>query len=359
MEILEIIHKLRQTGGANAKKVILFEHQDNDEWLAYLNEVYNPFILYGKTGDKTGGRDDLENLKLCRSIDAGVTEVTINKVYPGLIPTASKMMKAKDNCVEAVKYPLWAGIKYDGNYTNIIVKDKKARFFSSGGHEYEVRDDHPFDGCADAIYLAERIWGPGKLGMRRKCNLKGSRPFQYSEGHNFKVFDIISHVAFDADKATVPYRMRKGAVPIQVGIENTAEERLIHNREELDAYSKEVVNAGYEGLVLKQPDMLWRNSTSRRMDFIKHKHRKTADLLCIEEIPGEGDLDGLIGSLKLVDSVGRIVNVGSGLDDLSDRTEWGQFIGKVIEIEYEQIMDTYVQGVYIDRRLDKTADQID
>lgn len=357
--ILKIIRNLRSTNSAIAKQSILKEWRCCDIWKAYLYEVYNPFIVYGRTGDKTNGREDLENLKLCRSIDAGVTAVTLNKIYKKLIPTASKMMKAKDNCVEAITYPVYAGLKYDGNYTNIVVRNGVARFFSSGGHEYTVRDEHPFNGVADMVYLAERIHGEGKLGARRRCNLKGSKPIQYSEGHNFKVFDILPQKAFDADVSAYGYEMRRGAVPIQVGEENTGEERLIHSREELDEYMDDVVGRGYEGLVLKQPNMKWRNSTSRRIDFAKYKRRRTADLLCIGELPGEGALDGLVGSLLLIDSMGREVSVGSGLDDLTDRTEHGAFIGKVIEIEYEQIMDTYIQPVYLHRRYDKTKEQID
>ena len=45
----------------------------------------------------------------------------------------------------------------------------------------------------------------------------------------------------------------------------------------------------------------------------------------------------MIGSLVLKDSKGRIVKVGSGLDDNDRSKKQPDFIGKVIEVEYEQI----------------------
>jgi len=41
------------------------------------------------------------------------------------------------------------------------------------------------------------------------------------------------------------------------------------------------------------------------------------------------------------------------LDDILRSKSDDYFIGKTIEIEYEQILDTYIQPVYKCRRLDK------
>lgn len=358
--ILAIIKELRADNGKLYKEGILQKHRDNAEWRAYLLAVYNPFETYGVSGDKTNGRDDLDNLKLCRSIDAGITATTINKVYKGLIPTASKMMKAKDKCIDSIKYPVYAGIKYDGNYTNIVVSNGSPKFYTSGGHEYTVRDSHPFTNVPDGVYLAERIGGDGKLGARRLANLRGSKPIQYSIGHTFKVFDYLTLDEFNNDKAHHAYKLRN-VIYSRIFCdeqESIGKEELIDSREELEVYMNKVVSQGYEGLVLKQPNMLWRNSKSRKTDFAKYKRRPTADLLCIEEIEGEGKYAGLIGSIMVKDSHGRTFSVGSGLDD-NDRNSFGAFVNRVVEIEYEQIMDTYIQPVFLHIREDKTVEDID
>ena len=63
--------------------------------------------------------------------------------------------------------------------------------------------------------------------------------------------------------------------------------------------------------------------------------------------------------MVLRDKKGRIVAVGSGLDDIDRIRKYNYFLNKVIEIEYEQIMDTYIQPVVICRREDKSIEDID
>ena len=63
-----------------------------------------------------------------------------------------------------------------------------------------------------------------------------------------------------------------------------------------------------------------------------------ADLLCIGTTEGEGKYSKEIGALILRDKKGREVAVGSGLSDYDRSLDPLNFIGKVIEIGYEQII---------------------
>ena len=67
----------------------------------------------------------------------------------------------------------------------------------------------------------------------------------------------------------------------------------------------------------------------------------------------------MIGALVLEDSQGRRVSVGSGLTDGDRNEHYNAFEGKVVEIEYEQIIDTYIQPTFIRVRYDKTKEEID
>ncbi len=356
--MLSIINELRGTSSKLLKEVILRRHADNIEWKEYLLSVYNPFVTYGVTGDKNESQDDLENLKLCRSLNAGVTAVTINKVYPGLIPTASKMMKAYDygKKPKPLNFPMYAGIKYDGNYVNIVVTPEDTRFYTSGGHEYshwEVYLGLP----AGFVYMAERIKGEGLLGDRRGCSLEGPKGSQFAKGENtYKIFDCVSLEDFELGSSSVPYQERRGRIPF----EHAAGEIIINSIDDAEEWLDGLVSEGIEGLVLKSFDMKWRDSKSRRTDFVKWKKRQTADLLCIEEIEGEGNSKGIIGSLRLRDSLGREFNVGSGLS-LNGDLPFGSYVGYVCEIEYEHInpAGTYIQPVVIGIRKDKEIDDID
>jgi DNA ligase-1 len=134
---------------------------------------------------------------------------------------------------------------------------------------------------------------------------------------------------------------------------------MIATHEELDEFLKTVCNQGYEGLMLKQLDWKWKRTSSRTVDLCKYKKRRTADLLCTDATEGEGKYVGKIGALVLQDSIGRIVSVGSGLSDTDRAKSPTTYIGKVIEIEYEQIIDTYIQPTFIQVRDDKDDLHID
>ena len=73
----------------------------------------------------------------------------------------------------------------------------------------------------------------------------------------------------------------------------------------------------------------------------------------------------MVGSLVLQESTGRLVSVGSGMSDEDRNKPSSYFVGKVVEIEYEQIADTYIQPTFgsdtvgVTLRLDKTEEEID
>jgi len=116
--------------------------------------------------------------------------------------------------------------------------------------------------------------------------------------------------------------------------------------------AKNLVKQGWEGLMCVEPNSYY--AIGKRGNYIvKLKYRKTADLLCIGVTEGEGKYQGMIGALVLQDSKGRVVSVGSGLADIDRLVSDRRYIGKIIEIEYEQIIDTYIQPTFTCIRDDK------
>jgi len=271
----------------------------------------------------------------------------INKAldYNKLLEDQSKGKLLKKH----LKFPLIAHIKYDGNYVVVEIGDDYRIHHTSGGLTYTHADNAGdiFDEAKPGFYLCERIHGEGKLGARNKCNLTGSKDNQKSKGHNYKVFDYLTITEYIFSKSNYGYFVRRGAVEnsylpascIELG-------KAINSKEELDAYLREVVNDGYEGLMLYGYDYVWEDTKSRKPHFAKYKKRRTADLLCIGWKEGTGKYEGLIGSLLLQDSEGREVYVGSGMSDMDRQIVPEYFVGLVIEIEYEQIVDTYIQATH-------------
>jgi hypothetical protein len=262
-----------------------------------------------------------------------------------------------------LSFPLYAEIKYDGNAT-LIKKDAEGliTFITSGGHIYD--NDEPTVFHLDSslpigVYLCERIGTDGKLGDRVNCPLRGSRGSQTAYGHKYIIHDRLALEEYEAGESIVPFYMRRNWLEDNVPDQHLAKCTIINTREELDDYLKFVVSLGYEGLMLKDPEWYWKDTKSRTVQLAKYKKRPTADLLCVGTTRGEGKYEGMIGALVLQDKQGRTVSVGSGLSD-EDRSELNSyFLREVIEIEYEQIIDTYIQPTFIQVRHDKTKEDID
>jgi len=356
-DLLDIIEELRTSNSKLFKEECLRRHSANQDWKDYLFAVYNPFITYGESGDRNYNQDNLTNLKLCRSVNAGITAVTINKAYPGLIPTASKMMKAYDYGKKPKPIPegFWAGIKYDGNYANLIVTEDEIQFYSSGGHQYTHDIDLRL--TPGFVYMAERIHGDGKLGDRRRCALEGPKGAKVAKVSNhYKIFEVVTITDFNLGVSAASYENRRGLIPDCYA----AGEIWCPSIEEAEDWLDDLILEGFEGIVMKQPDMVWKDTKSRKIDLCKWKKRLTADLYCIEEIEGEGSSKGIIGSIRLRDSNGLEFNVGSGLS-LNGDLPFGSYVGNVVEIEYEHINPegTYVQPVVVSIRHDKPITDID
>ena len=257
-----------------------------------------------------------------------------------------------------LSFPLMASIKYDGNYTVIKVKDGKPEFITSGGHIYTNNYKTIFEGAPGGVYIAERISGSGKLGDRKGCSLRGPKGSQVAYNHTYMVHDYMSHDEYEWGVTQLGYKDRLNVLEAMLP-SGTVSSSLISSEEMLELYMDTTMSLGYEGLMLKQENWIWKNTKSRTVDMVKYKRRPTADLLVVDIEPGEGKYEGMIGSLVCIDLAGRTVSVGSGLDDWDRSQEEEHFIGKVVEVEYEQIMDTYIQPTYQRIRHDKTKEDIE
>lgn len=264
------------------------------------------------------------------------------------------------------KFPMYVGIKYDGNYVTVVVDNRgPAIFITSGGHVYDNDTPTIFDDVPTGVYIAERIGTDGKLGDRRNCSLRGPRGQQTAYGHSYKVHDVLTLEDYEVGHSVSTYHLRRETLREIFSSEQRVEDNLVYSQEELNEALNKAVKAGYEGVMGKSPDWVWKSTKSRTVALIKYKKRPTVDLLVIGATEGTNKYTGMIGSLRLKDKLGRIVDVGSGMSDVERYLDPDYFIGKVVEVFYEQIMDTYIQPTFGDEyegvliRHDKTEEDID
>jgi len=247
----------------------------------------------------------------------------------------------------------YASAKYDGNYCQIEKFGTEVKFFTSGGKQFydftkgEELSKLPYDFIIEAEYIADTN---GLLGDRGRCTLTTART-NFSKGlkwngGSYMVFDILyfrdeKRLSEEANPGEFRHRLRYLQIlrlPKDMQLVNF---RLLTIAQAKD-WMEEITAVGVEGVFLKHPTHKYRD-IGRSNLAVKLKPNHQIDLTCIGIVEGEGKYIGMIGSLILQDSQGRIVNVGSGLTDMDRARPKEFFIGQRIPITYERIDNTYIQ----------------
>lgn len=280
----------------------------------------------------------------------------------------------KSKLIHTGWYP---SIKRDGNYVQIHKVDNEIFFYTSGGKRFYIEHaaQQLIEKNAGINFVIECEYigtTEGKLGDRVKCSTGSYRskfekglPSGAPQNIKFVIFDVLGYedelINYGNSLRFEKFKIRKTMFKkLDLSIdcfELAALYLKTFNLDNID--SKSFFNKGWEGLFLIHEDHTWQKTRTNLA--IKLKDKPTADLVCIDVEKGEpgSKYEECIGSLVLQDSKGRIVSVGSGLDDNQRRSALATwYIGKVIEIKYEQILETYIQPVYVRVRTDKTIKDI-
>jgi len=268
-----------------------------------------------------------------------------------------------------VTYPRQVMIKYDGRCTTIIKHpDQTVQYFTTGGKMFELLDDQVF-GLAETpigVYFAEMMGKgiEGKLGERIHSGIQTTMFTNTGKGlfnrHKpvWRIFDYVTIADYDIGICELPYISRWSYLKDKIPTNYLAYDMECLGKGHWDMFHTKAIAEGWEGTVCIDHTQQWKASKSRPHTQIKRKDRRDADLLCIGVNEGTGKYEGMIGSLTLQDSKGRVVDVGSGLNDADRMNEDTYYVGKVVEIVYEQMMATYIQPIFQRVRDDKTEQDI-
>lgn len=268
-----------------------------------------------------------------------------------------------------VRWPRQVMIKYDGRCTTIVKHpDQTVSYYTSGGKLFELLDDQVF-GFADTpvgVYFAEMMGGKveGKLGDRTESGIQTTMFTNTRKGlfnkhkPTWRIFDYVTIADYDVGICELPYLARWSYLKDKVPTQYLAYDMECLHPGHWAMFHTKAVAEGWEGTVCIDHTQQWKASKSRPHTQIKRKDRRDADLLCLDWQEGTGKYIDMIGSLCLADSKGRQVWVGSGLTDEQRRADPRDYVDKVIEIVYEQLLDTYIQPVFVRVRDDKTKKDI-
>jgi ATP-dependent DNA ligase len=329
-----------------------------------------------------------------KDLKCGVSESTVNKVWPDLIPEYPCMLASafEQKLVDKVKWPALVQVKMDGMRFNAIVEDGKCEFRSRNGKLIDIPSDlfaipflrmASFWGC-DMVFDGELLCMDnfGKVLDRKTGNgilnkaVKGTMSQAEAEMVRATLWDAIPLDSFVEGKFDEPYHIRlaklfnaidefKNNTPLGHLLEKVWSKQVDSQYDAQRLFEK-FLGEGQEGIILKTREGIWEDKRAKHQ--IKFKGEYECDLICTAWEEGTGKNVGRLGALQLESACGKLkVGVGSGFNDNDRDTIKPDVVGKIITVKYNAIVDDKTKDtkslflpIFLEVREDKdTADTLD
>jgi len=324
-----------------------------------------------------------------KSTGAGFSEGTVNKVWKDLIPEYPCLLGKPydDKTIKAITYPAVAQIKADGMRSNFHKVDGELSILGRSGKSINLL------GFLDEVFLALHnapslggvpyvfdgelvvLDANGKVLPRKKGNgilnkaIQGTISDEEVSRVRVRLWDCIPSDDFYKETYNVKYSDRIGLLRRAISetpateLYCVIETRIVTDLQEALSYYQEAIEAGQEGIMLKNANSIWENKRSKHL--IKFKAEKDCDLCIVGWNYGAvgKKWEKHLGSLICESSDGKIqVNVTGLSDDLRNELfNIDSYIGKVVAIKYNERISSDkkdVDSLYLPRieeiREDKT-----
>lgn len=301
---------------------------------------------------------------LIKDMRAGFSETTVNKVVKKLkrpeytIPVFScQLAEPADSHSNLMKGTVICDPKYDGtraivflNYLNhtVTIYSRNGKVFKNFGHIEEglepLIDVFGRDTILDGEIISSSFQELMKQ-VHRKTDVNATDA-------KLIVFDCLPAVEFQAGKSVMRQKTRLNFLKgFKNAISDTGVAEVVDSKEfnlddpaskaEFNKWAESVVEAGLEGVMVKNPDAIY--ECKRTTAWLKIKPSITIDLEVVEVEEGTGRNKGRAGALVCegADNGRKIrVNVGSGLSDQDREEIWKNqklVIGSIAEVEADAV----------------------
>lgn len=284
---------------------------------------------------------------LKKHLSIGASTKTVNKVFPGLIPTfevalaqkfEKKRIEGKRVCVEP---------KLDGIRCFAIVENGDALLYARSGKlitNFDSTIGTELANLPDGCYDGE-IMGEDFIALMRQAYRKDD---VITEGTYLALFDYLPMEEWISREAKMICEHRYNELKNRVG--NQRKYLRVVSRFEIDYTGKSVldyqnikalhddfVKDGFEGAMVKNLDAPYK--FGRGPEVMKLKAFHDVDLKIERLIEGTGKHSGKLGSV-VVNYQGVEVQVGSGFSDDLREAIWEEpsnFVGRMIEVRYQEV----------------------
>lgn len=294
-----------------------------------------------------------------KDLRGGFGDKLVNKAWKNLIPTYSYM---RCSLLEGSKIKefdwkrgIYSELKLDGMFVNGNIMDGSFQFTSRAGSVFPMEG---FKTLSDSVAHLKGYQLHGELLVkengiimdRKKGNgvlnsvLSGGS-FADNQEPLYIVWDVIPlEEARAKNKYHVPYSDRLTLLHSLVDsnpLIQVVEYKICYSLQECMLHAKEVMLQGQEGTVIKSPDMIWEDGTSKYQ--IKIKVEFECELEIVEILPGKinSKIEGRAGSLKCISSDGLLeVNVTVKNEKMRDTIDADpkDWIGRIVTVRSNDVM---------------------
>lgn len=359
---------------------------------AFLDDAHNRLVSGNEAIDTLQGllsiitSRDAKVLELIiqRDLKCGVSVSTANKIFPGLIEETGYMRCSLLKYMKKDKIDWSKGLysqeKLDGMFANIIIgstNEVLSRNGSSFPLEYfediledlqgNMKEDDNF------VFHGELVVYEGSTLLKREIGngilnslLKSGEFDTEKYGIHFVVWDVLEEYEFIRDKRSpVSYKDRfnnlKDLLEHNCNSVSIVPTRIVYSFDEAKAHYKELTLEGKEGTILKDPESIWKDSTSNQM--WKFKVEAEAELRVFGFNEGNGKNKELFGSIEMRSEDGLLeVNISGFTDkereEIHNNREF--YIDSIASVVYNAVMkpEGRKASMFLPRfaewRLDKT-----
>ena len=367
-EVFDAIEKIAYTASKNDKLALLKTNIDDPLFRRVCEYAYNPFMTFGlrhlppKTRDGEAtfdtatfdaldrliartltGKDALDVVAfeinrlepgsaellqrvIRKNLLAGFSESSLNKVCTGLIPEFAYMRCSLPKDTDLESWPWAEGVfsqeKADGMFANldygangyVSIRSRQGTEFPMLAFESLVKE------VQDELYAGYEYHGEflvlrdGAILPRAESNgvmnhvIQGGY-FSQNESPLFVMWDMIPlEFVEPKGKCLIGYKHRFENLNALLQAENTyiglIPTKVVRSLAEAKMHAVEFMKAGKEGSVIKRPDAIWRDGTSKEQ--VKIKLEFEVDLEIVAVVPGNAGTknEGRAGSLTCKTSDG-------------------------------------------------------
>lgn len=261
------------------------------------------------------------------------------------------MLASPNKMIDRINFPCFAQTKMDGMRALIVVKDDEVVVYSRNGKIMEGLGEHfkPMVCHNNIVYDGELsvLDGEGKPLTRKAGNgilhkaVVGTISPEEIVRIRITLWDIIQIVSWENGHDPTPYHARLSelkAIP-KSDLHTMVDTVEVENLDHAENVFKQKLDAGEEGIILKNLDHPWENKRSTQI--VKMKEILEIDLLVVGWAEGTGKYVGMMGALQCENKNKTIkVDVGTGFLDEHRKQFTEEFsVGKVITIQYNAVID--------------------